>query len=93
MALTILFSTIVTFGLWLPLSSVPMGHSLPLLYIFATLFGFGSGSAISLAPVCFGQLCKANDYGRYYGTGYIPVSFAYVSLFKPHCGSNNPSSN
>lgn len=73
MNLTLLFSLVVVFALWLPLGAV---NSLPLLYIFAFLFGFGSGSVISLAPVCFGQLCKASQYGEYYGTGYSVVSFA-----------------
>jgi len=50
------------------------------MYFFTGIFGFGSGSIISLAPVCFGQLCKANDYGRYYGTAYSVVSFACVAL-------------
>lgn len=56
--------------LWLP-----AGDSLALLVIFALLFGFGSGSNISLTPVCVGQLCKTENYGRYYATAYTVVSF------------------
>jgi MFS family permease len=83
MCVTLAFSIIVTFCLWLPIgtfTSAQISNSssgpLALLYIFVLLFGFGSGSVISLAPVCFGQLCKASEYGQYYGTGYSLVSFA-----------------
>lgn len=73
MNLTLTFSLIVVFAFWLPLGAV---NSQALLYIFALFFGFGSGSVISLAPVCFGQLCKVSQYGEYYGTGYSVVSFS-----------------
>lgn len=56
--------------LWLP-----AGNNLALLVIYALLFGFGSGSNISLTPVCVGQLCKTENYGRYYATAYTIVSF------------------
>jgi hypothetical protein len=29
-----------------------------------------------MAPVCIGQLCKADQYGQYYGTSYSIVAFA-----------------
>jgi predicted MFS family arabinose efflux permease len=56
--------------LWLP-----AGNSLALLVIYALVFGFASGSNISLTPVCVGQLCKTEHYGRYYATAYTVVSF------------------
>lgn len=56
--------------LWLP-----AGSSMALLVIYALLFGFSSGSNISLTPVCVGQLCKTEHYGRYYATAYTIVSF------------------
>ncbi len=71
MILTLFWSLIVTFGLWLA-----VGNHTVLLYIFALLFGFGSGSIISMAPVCVGQLCKADEYGQFYGTSYSVVAFA-----------------
>lgn len=55
--------------LWLP-----AGHSKPLLIVYCCLFGFASGSNISLTPVCIGQLCKTEHYGRYYSTAYTIVS-------------------
>ena len=74
MIVTLTFSLIVTFAIWLPIGT--KGHHLVLFYIFAPLFGFGSGSIISMAPVCLGQLCKVDQYGQYYGTSYSLVSFA-----------------
>jgi MFS family permease len=71
MILTLFWSLIVTFALWLP-----VGNHIVLFYTFAPLFGFGSGSIISMAPVCVGQLCKADEYGQFYGTSYSVVAFA-----------------
>ena len=74
MLLTLIWTLVVTLGLWLPI-----GDNLVVFYVFAPLFGFGSGSIISMAPVCLGQLCRADEYGQYYGTSYSVVAFAYVS--------------
>ncbi|EPS30357.1 hypothetical protein POX_b02634 [Penicillium oxalicum] len=60
--------------LWLP-----AGDSLALIVIYALLFGFSSGSNISLTPVCVGQLCKTENYGRYYATAYTIVSFGTLT--------------
>ncbi len=68
---TLAWSMVVTFALWLPVGI----HIVPF-YIFAPLFGFGSGSIISMAPVCLGQLCQADQYGQFYGTSYSVVAFA-----------------
>ena len=66
--------------LWLPAN-----NSLALLVIYALLFGFASGSNISLTPVCIGQLCKTENYGRYYATCYSIVSFGFVFLCSQRC--------
>lgn len=62
-----------TAGLWLPAKG-----SKPMIVIYAVIFGFSSGSNISLTPVCVGQLCRTEEYGRYYATCYMVVSFGYV---------------
>ena len=31
---------------------------------------------MSLVPVCIGQICKTEDFGRYFGTVYAFASFA-----------------
>lgn len=52
---------------------VPFGStSLKALYVFSALWGFGSGSFISLTPVCMGKTCETEDYGRYYGKDELP---------------------
>lgn len=71
--LTVLGCFISVLGLWLPAKS-----SEPLAVVFALVFGFFSGSNVSLAPVCVGQLCKLQSYGRYYSTAYILVSVRLV---------------
>lgn len=67
----VFLSIIACLGVWLP-----AGHTTPGIIIFAVLFGFSSGSNISLTPVCVGRLCRTQSYGRYYATCYTVVSFA-----------------
>jgi len=57
-------------GIWLP-----TGHSVAGLTAFVILFGLGSGSGISLVPVCIGQLCKTEDYGKTFTAVYSIGSF------------------
>ncbi|KAF6815164.1 MFS monocarboxylate transporter [Colletotrichum musicola] len=61
---------------------VPFGtRSVGVLYAFAGLWGFGSGSFLSITPVCVGKTCEPKDYGRYYGTCTFVVSFgALIAL-------------
>jgi MFS family permease len=82
-ALVLCTATSVT--LWLPASiltpSTP-NEALTikvLLIVYALIFGFASGSNISLTPVCVGQLCDTNEYGRYYATCYTIVSFGTLT--------------
>lgn len=37
---------------------------------FTVLFGFWSGAAISLTPVCVGEVCRTEDYGKRNGTTF-----------------------
>ncbi|KAJ5566697.1 uncharacterized protein N7459_010079 [Penicillium hispanicum] len=76
--ITILGCLLCVCCLWIPAAS-----SKPVITIFALLFGFASGSNVSLAPVCIGQLCKLETYGRYYATAYVIVSIRYVSRLFP----------
>lgn len=61
------------FGIWLPSGATRAG-----LLVFAIVFGFASGSAINLVPVCVGQLCETEEYGRYYATCTTVVSFGLL---------------
>ncbi|KAE9970155.1 hypothetical protein BLS_005034 [Venturia inaequalis] len=58
--------TLTTSTLWLPACLLPTAHpaAKPLTILYALLFGFASGSNISLTPVCVGQLCATEEYGR-----------------------------
>jgi len=62
------------FAVWLPFGPQTAG-----LVVFALLFGFASGSNISLTPVYIGQLCETKDYGRYYTTCYTIVSLGSLT--------------
>jgi MFS family permease len=69
--LAVLLCVIACLGVWLPAGSSTAG-----IVVFSLLFGFGSGTNISISPVCIGRLCKTQHYGRYYATTYTVCSFA-----------------
>lgn len=68
----IIFTLVFMLALWLPFGTTSLGA----LYSFAALFGFGTGSWMALTPACVGQLCRAEDFGRYYGSMYFLASIA-----------------
>jgi MFS family permease len=72
LAVMIVFTLVFMLVLWLPFGST----SLPALYAFSALFGFGTGSWMALTPACVGQLCRAEEFGRYYGSMYFIASLA-----------------
>ncbi|KAJ5497679.1 Major facilitator superfamily domain general substrate transporter [Penicillium expansum] len=59
------------FVIWLP-----FGNSLIGLYMFSVIFGLASGSFLSLAPACIGQISRASEVGGRFGLTYSIVSFA-----------------
>ncbi|KAE8409787.1 major facilitator superfamily domain-containing protein [Aspergillus pseudonomiae] len=69
MIVTTLVCTVFTLALWLP-----AGSNTAAVVAYAVLFGFWSGSAISLAPVCVAQISSTEDFGKRYGTTYSLVS-------------------
>jgi len=71
---TVFMCLVFTLALWLPAHG-----SVPLIIVYALVFGFASGTGISLTPVCVGQLCKVENYGRYYATCYTFVSFGSLT--------------
>jgi MFS family permease len=74
MIITVLLCLVSTLALWLPAAT-----SVPLMVLYSLVFGFASGSSISLTPVCVGQLCRVENYGRYYATCYTLVSFGSLT--------------
>ncbi|KAF5099492.1 hypothetical protein D0Z00_001624 [Geotrichum galactomycetum] len=84
-------AAITIFAIWLP-----FGHSTVGLIIFSILHGFCNGAVASLAPVCCGQICKAQDYGKRYGIMFFCTSFGVLvgmplssALIKPGPGGYN----
>lgn len=65
---------VIMAAVWLPFGT----RDEATLYAVVAVFGFGSGGWISLAPVCAGQLCKTEEYGRFYGTVYCVAAFAVL---------------
>lgn len=68
------------------LTLVPNLDNVALLITFVLLFGFVSGSNVSLTPICLGQLCETQEYGRYYASCFTIVGFG-VLVSIPIAGS------
>ncbi len=87
--LSIFLCVATCFGLWLP-----AGDSTAMIVVFAITFGFASGSNLSLSPVCVGQMCKTEHYGRYFATCWMFVAFGTLTalpiggLILTTCGGN-----
>lgn len=87
MLLALLICMAASLGLWLP-AAVLSGRAehesnsntiFALFLTFCVLFGFGSGSNISLTPVCISMLCDTEEYGRYYATCYTMVAIGTLT--------------
>jgi MFS family permease len=79
MIVSLLLCTISVLCCWLPDILTPnLGSNDALLILFVILFGFVSGSNVSLTPICLGQLCETRDYGRYYASCYTAVGFGVL---------------
>jgi len=78
MIVSLFFCTVSVLCFWLPDILIADLPNTGLLIVFVLLFGFVSGSNVSLLPVCLGQLCETQEYGRYYATCYTVVSFGVL---------------
>ncbi|PYI32096.1 monocarboxylate permease-like protein, Mch4 [Aspergillus indologenus CBS 114.80] len=74
MALTALVCGIITLSLW-----YKAGTSEAAIIAYSVLFGFWSGAAISLTPVCIAQVCRTEDIGKRNGTTFTLVSFGTLT--------------
>lgn len=70
MAVVISVTTVLIFALW-----VPLGHYIGVLYPFSFMLGLGTGSFLSLTPVCVGRICRVEEFGQWLGTCYFVSSF------------------
>ena len=64
------FSAIIVLAIWLPASA-----NAPTI-IFAALYGFGSGAAVSLPPALVAQISKIQQIGTRVGTLFFLMSIA-----------------
>ncbi|KAI9747493.1 MAG: hypothetical protein M1835_002065 [Candelina submexicana] len=72
---------------WSPDILAPnLSNNPALLILFVILFGFVSGSNVSLTPICLGQLCDTQEYGRYYASCFTVVAFGVLASL-PIAGS------
>ncbi len=78
MIVSLLLCTVSVLCFWLVDILVPNLDNDALLIVFVLLFGFVSGSNVSLTPICLGQLCETEEYGRYYATCYTVVAFGVL---------------
>ncbi|KAF2724514.1 MFS general substrate transporter [Polychaeton citri CBS 116435] len=86
MIVSLSLCTISVMCFWLPDILVPDLPDYALLVVFVLLFGFVSGSNVSLTPICLGQLCDTQEYGRYYASCFTVVAFG-VLISIPIAGS------
>ncbi|KAH7216815.1 major facilitator superfamily domain-containing protein [Fusarium oxysporum] len=75
----VLLATLVFTVIFMGALLVPFGtRSATALYAWSAIWGFGSGSFLSITPVCMGKTCEAKDYGRYYGMMNFVTAFALL---------------
>ena len=74
MIITSLICAILTLALWLT-----AGNNTAAIIAYAVFFGFWSGAAISLTPVCISQVCETEDYGKRNGTTFTVVSIGTLT--------------
>lgn len=86
MIISLFLCIVSVLAFWLPDTLVPDLPNDSLLVVFVLLFGFVSGSNVSLTPICLGQLCETQEYGRYYASCFTVVSFG-VLISIPIAGS------
>ncbi|KAJ5203843.1 uncharacterized protein N7498_004722 [Penicillium cinerascens] len=78
MIVSLFFCTVSVLCFWLPDIVTPNLDNSALLVVFILIFGFCSGSNVSLTPICLGQLCETQEYGRYYATCFTVVSLGLL---------------
>ncbi|KAL4804172.1 major facilitator superfamily domain-containing protein [Aspergillus unguis] len=74
MIVTSLVCSILTLALWIPIDRSTAG-----IICYAILFGFFSGAAISLTPVCISQVCRVEEYGQRNGTTFTVSSIGTLT--------------
>ncbi|TGO55085.1 hypothetical protein BOTNAR_0252g00030 [Botryotinia narcissicola] len=78
MIVSLFLYTISVLCFWLPDVLLLNLSNDVLFVIFVLIFGFVSGSNVSLTPICLGQLCETQEYGRYYASCFTVVAFGVL---------------
>ncbi|EJS41826.1 mch4p [Saccharomyces arboricola H-6] len=73
--ITISMAAILNFVMWLP-----FGGNTKVLWAYVCLWGFSTGSILSLTPVCIGQISKTTDFGKRYATVYLLQSLVTIPV-------------
>ncbi|CCE64989.1 hypothetical protein TPHA_0J01680 [Tetrapisispora phaffii CBS 4417] len=79
--ITITASALVNLIIWLPFG----GHS-NALWAYIIIYGFFSGSVLSLAPPCVGQISLTNDFGKRFSTVFFTEGLVTIPII-PICGA------
>lgn len=64
--ITVLMAGLSNLIIWLP-----FGGYLGGLWTYVCIYGFATGSILSLTPVCIGQISRTEDFGKRYSTAYF----------------------
>lgn len=73
--ITILMAAIFNYTIWLPFG----GHTRAL-WAYVCLYGFSTGSILSLTPVCIGQISRTTDFGKRYATLYFTEAILSIPV-------------
>jgi MFS family permease len=79
MAVSSLLCLVAVMGLWFPDALTDSPPSSALMIVFVMVFGFAAGANTTLIPICVGQLCETQQYGRYYASTYAIASFGCLT--------------
>lgn len=79
--ITIVISALVNLLIWLP-----FGGNSNALWAYTITYGFFSGSVLSLAPPCVGQISMTSDFGRRFSTVFFTEGVMSIPII-PICGA------
>lgn len=75
MIITVTLAAFFNFVMWLP-----FGGNVNVLWAYSMLYGFSSGSILSLTPVCIGQISRTADFGKRYATTYLAQAIMTIPI-------------
>jgi MFS family permease len=85
MILLTCFAGILNLALWLPSTTLAVGHANALIIVFSILYGFASGCFFSIIPAMIAQLSDVRKLGVRTGSLYV-VSSTGVLIGSPIAG-------